>query len=73
VRIDNGEWLEAKLRAPLSDLTWVIWRFDMPFQQGEHTLTVRCFDGQGTPQIITPAEPHPNGASGADTKKFETA
>lgn len=68
VRIDNGEWLECRLRTPLSETTWVIWRYDMPFLEGEHTLTVRCYDGKGTPQIITPAPPHPSGASGLDSK-----
>jgi hypothetical protein len=56
------------LRSPLSGLTWVIWRYDWPFQPGEHTLTVRCFDGSGAPQIPEMAAPHPSGASGLHTK-----
>ena len=70
--IDRGDWQPAKLRTPLSGLTWVIWRFDMPFMEGVHTLTVRCSDGNGTPQIITHAPPHPSGASGLDSRKFRT-
>ena len=31
VRVDAGEWREARLRTPLSGLTWVIWRADLPF------------------------------------------
>lgn len=68
VRMDDGEWHEARLRAPLSDLTWVVWRYDWPFQPGEHTLTVRCFDGGGAAQIEKPAPPHPSGASGLHGK-----
>jgi DMSO/TMAO reductase YedYZ molybdopterin-dependent catalytic subunit len=64
IRVDSGEWREAQLRAPLSGTTWVIWRFDWPFEPGRHTFTVRCTDGSGTPQIATPAEPHPSGATG---------
>jgi hypothetical protein len=64
VQVDGGEWRRARLRTPLSELTWVIWRYDMPFQAGEHTLTVRCYDGSGAPQIATPSPPHPSGASG---------
>ncbi|HEX9304870.1 MAG TPA: molybdopterin-dependent oxidoreductase [Thermoanaerobaculia bacterium] len=68
VRIDNGPWNEARLRAPLSGLTWVIWRYDWPFQRGEHTLTVHCYDGKGALQIAEMAAPHPSGASGLHSK-----
>ena len=71
LRIDDGEWLETKLRTPLSDLTWVVWRYDMPFREGAHRLTVRCYDGNGTPQIITPAPPHPSGASGLNNRTWK--
>src|SRR5262249_16291831 len=39
VQVDAGEWREAQLRTPLSGLTWVVWRYDWPFQAGKHTLT----------------------------------
>lgn len=64
VRVDDGEWQEALLRTPLSDTTWVIWRYDYPYQEGEHAFTVRCYEADGTPQIETPASPHPSGATG---------
>lgn len=64
VRVDNGPWQEAALRTPLSDLTWVVWRFDWPFKPGEHTFTVRCYDGSGAPQITDSRPPVPSGASG---------
>ena len=44
-----------ELRQPLSDLTWVLWRYDWPFSAGTHTLTVRAFDGQGRPQVTEQA------------------
>jgi DMSO/TMAO reductase YedYZ molybdopterin-dependent catalytic subunit len=68
VRVDEGEWRPAQLRRPLSDITWVIWRYDWPFEKGKHTLTVRCFDGSGSPQIVEDAPPHPSGASGLHSK-----
>lgn len=68
VRVDDGDWREAQLREPLSGLTWVVWRYDMPFEPGDHTFTVRCYDGNGTPQIAEPTPPHPDGATGLDTK-----
>jgi DMSO/TMAO reductase YedYZ molybdopterin-dependent catalytic subunit len=68
VRVDDGPWREARLRAPLSETTWVVWRYDWPFQPGNHTFTVRCFDGGGVPQIVDVAPPHPSGASGLHSK-----
>jgi DMSO/TMAO reductase YedYZ molybdopterin-dependent catalytic subunit len=45
VQVDTGPWEQAELRTPLSRLTWVIWKYDWPFQSGKHTFTVRCYDG----------------------------
>src|SRR5690606_7107298 len=28
VQMDDGEWMQAELREPLSDTTWVVWRVD---------------------------------------------
>ena len=69
VRIDDAEWLEAKLRAPLSDKTWVIWRYEMPFEAGEHRFAVRCYDGNGAVQISEPSPPHPEGATGLHSQR----
>jgi len=70
VQVDGGPWEQAELRTPLSDLTWVIWRYDWPYQSGKHTFTVRCYDGNGTPQIETASPPEPNGATGLDSKSM---
>lgn len=64
VRIDDGEWQPARLREPLSGTTWVIWRFDWTFREGDHTFTVRCFEGDGTPQIERRSPVRPSGATG---------
>jgi hypothetical protein len=69
IRVDEGEWYEAHLRAPLSETTWVVWRYDWPFQEGSHTLTVRCYDGDGTAQVAQPAAPHPSGATGLHSRR----
>jgi DMSO/TMAO reductase YedYZ molybdopterin-dependent catalytic subunit len=68
LQVDEGSWQPAQLRTPLSSLTWVLWRYDWPFRHGNHTFKVRCYDGQGTPQIVTPAPPDPDGASGLYSK-----
>ncbi|MEZ4667636.1 MAG: molybdopterin-dependent oxidoreductase [Anaerolineae bacterium] len=67
VKVDDGEWVEAKLRKPLSDVTWVIWRYDWPFVEGRHTFAVRAYEGDGTPQIETDAGARPSGATGIHT------
>lgn len=64
VRVDDGEWAEARLRRPLSETTWVIWRYDWPFVEGAHTFHVRCVETSGAPQIETSAPPRPSGATG---------
>jgi DMSO/TMAO reductase YedYZ molybdopterin-dependent catalytic subunit len=64
VRVDGGDWQDAELRSPLSDTTWVIWRFEWPFETGEHEFEVRCAEADGTLQIAQPRPPHPSGARG---------
>ena len=68
VQVDNGPWEQALIRTPLSELTWVIWRYDWPFRPGKHTFTVRCYDGNGTLQIAAPSPPEPDGATGLSSR-----
>lgn len=69
VQVDDGEWQEARLRAPISGTTWVIWRFDWPFEAGDHTFFVRCVDGQSTPQIERVQDARPSGATGVHRRR----
>ncbi len=69
VQVDGGEWQQAELREPMSDLTWVLWRFEWPFEPGEHTFTVRCTDGDGETQITERRPPHPSGATGLNNEQ----
>ena len=68
VQVDDGVWQQAQLRSPLSDLTWVLWRCEWPFQEGTHTFSVRAYDGTGTPQEEEPSLPYPDGATGIHQK-----
>ena len=70
VQVDDGPWQQAELRTPLSQLTWVMWKYDWPFQSGKHTFTVRCYDGTGTLQIVRPSPAAPDGATGLDSKSM---
>jgi DMSO/TMAO reductase YedYZ molybdopterin-dependent catalytic subunit len=68
LQVDDGPWQEAALRTPLSHLTWVVWRYEWPFDHGKHTFTVRCCEGNGTPQIATQSPVEPSGATGLYNK-----
>ena len=69
VRVDGGPWAAAQLRTPLSETTWVIWRYDWPFQEGKHTFEVRCAEADGAPQIEEEQGNRPDGASGIHNRK----
>lgn len=64
VRVDGQAWQEAQLREPLSETTWVLWRYDWPFEEGEHVFEVRCYDGDGEMQITERTPQRPDGATG---------
>jgi len=64
VQVDGAEWQAAQLRQPLSDRTWVIWRYDWRFEPGEHSFAVRSIETDGTPQIETVEGVRPSGATG---------
>jgi DMSO/TMAO reductase YedYZ molybdopterin-dependent catalytic subunit len=69
VRVDGGPWEEALLRSPLSETSWVIWRYDWPFKAGDHTFEVRCYEGDGTPQVAEESDAHPSGATGIHSEE----
>ena len=65
---NRDEWYEAELRSPLSEASWVIWRFDWPFEEGNHDFEVRCVEADGAPQIEEFNSPRPSGATGLHHK-----
>ena len=69
VRVNGGAWEEARLRQPLSETTWVVWRYDWPFAPGEHTFEVRCAEADGSPQIESQRGNRPSGATGIHRKE----
>ncbi len=69
IQVDGeGPWHEAQLRAPLSEASWVIWRVDWPFSEGDHEFVVRCLEADGSPQIEEFNSPRPSGATGLHQK-----
>jgi len=64
VRIDRGEWQEARLGEELNRSTWRQWVYEWDAPVGAHTLSVRATDGAGEVQTAQRADPIPDGASG---------
>lgn len=71
VRVNDGEWEAAQLRTPLSETTWVIWRYKWPFRPGDHIIYVRCVDGNGQPQVEESRSSRPSGATGIYDMRFQ--
>lgn len=69
VRVDGGDWEEAQLRSPLSETTWVIWRYEWPFEEGQHTFEVRSYEGDGTLQVLEDSPARPDGATGIHSEE----
>ena len=65
---NRDEWYEAELRQPLSDASWVIWRVDWPFEEGNHDFEVRCVEADGSRQVEEFNPPRPSGATGLHHK-----
>jgi DMSO/TMAO reductase YedYZ molybdopterin-dependent catalytic subunit len=66
VRIDDAPWQPAELEPYAPDLLWQRWLLRWQAEPGEHTLAVRCVDGDGNPQVETERRPHPDGMTGLD-------
>ncbi|MDJ0496899.1 MAG: molybdopterin-dependent oxidoreductase [Acidimicrobiia bacterium] len=73
VQLDDGDWVECELTAPLSDKAWVQWKAEVPAQPGPHQARVRATDGTGETQTAVQARPAPDGATGHHTINFNVA
>jgi DMSO/TMAO reductase YedYZ molybdopterin-dependent catalytic subunit len=67
VRIDDGGWRPAHTSTPISNATWVQWRFDWAAVPGPHRIEVRATDGTGEIQTDRVTPPAPDGARGHHT------
>ena len=50
IQVDDGEWREAELSAPISDATWVQWRLETDAPGGDHQVRVRATDTTARPR-----------------------
>jgi len=64
VRVDEGQWQEARLAEVPSVDTWRQWVWEWDAKPGSHRIEVRATDSDGTTQTDKRAEPYPSGATG---------
>ena len=64
VRVDGGDWLEARLATDLTDDAWRQWVLDWDATPGEHLLEVRATDKTGDTQTEERTPVAPDGATG---------
>jgi DMSO/TMAO reductase YedYZ molybdopterin-dependent catalytic subunit len=69
VRVDDGEWREARLGQAVSDDTWCQWLIDWDATPGRHVLQVRATDTTGATQTDEVADVVPDGATGWHTRR----
>jgi DMSO/TMAO reductase YedYZ molybdopterin-dependent catalytic subunit len=67
VRIDGGEWQDARLGADVGNDYWRQWYVDWDAVAGQHTLAVRALDENGESQSSARATVFPDGASGVQS------
>ncbi|WP_432521326.1 molybdopterin-dependent oxidoreductase [Kineococcus sp. SYSU DK006] len=68
VRVDEGEWQQARVLPSASSDTWCQWVWEWnATETGNHSLQVRATDGTGAVQTDVVAAPIPDGASGYDS------
>jgi DMSO/TMAO reductase YedYZ molybdopterin-dependent catalytic subunit len=71
VRVDDGEWREARLAPDLTIDSWRQWVYEWDttgLEPGEHRLQVRATDATGETQTDEVARPDPDGATGWHTR-----
>jgi DMSO/TMAO reductase YedYZ molybdopterin-dependent catalytic subunit len=64
VRVDGGQWHEARLAAVPGIDTWRQWVWEWDATGGNHVIEARATDKTGYTQTAAQAQPEPNGASG---------
>ena len=64
VRVDAGNWVEARLAAQDSIDTWRQWVYEWDADSGTHNVEVRATDADGNTQTSRRVSPRPDGATG---------
>jgi DMSO/TMAO reductase YedYZ molybdopterin-dependent catalytic subunit len=67
VRVDGGDWHQARLAAVPGIDTWRQWVWEWDATRGNHVIEARATDKTGYTQTPAVAPPPPNGATGYPT------
>lgn len=67
VRIDDGDWQDARLGTDATVDAWRQWVYEWPAMKGSHQIAVRAIDRSGAVQTSAKADPAPDGATGWHT------
>jgi DMSO/TMAO reductase YedYZ molybdopterin-dependent catalytic subunit len=73
VRIDDGDWQEARLGNDVTNDAWRQWVLDWDAKPGKYTIQVRATDKDGNTQTADVAPPDPDGATGYHTRTVKVA
>ncbi|MFI7640882.1 molybdopterin-dependent oxidoreductase [Nonomuraea sp. NPDC049400] len=73
VRVDGGQWRQARLAEVPGPDTWRQWSIDWDAAPGRHTIQVRATDAAGRTQTEQEAPPAPDGATGWHTITVQVA
>lgn len=76
VRVDDGEWQEARLAPDVTIDSWRQWVYEWDttgVEPGEHRLQVRATDATGETQTEEVSRPDPDGATGWHTRTVSVA
>jgi DMSO/TMAO reductase YedYZ molybdopterin-dependent catalytic subunit len=73
VRIDGGEWQQAKLGPSAGVEYWRQWYLPWDAKTGSHMVAVRCTDQKGQVQVEQRTTPFPDGSSGIQEIVFTVA
>ncbi len=68
VRVDDGEWKQARLGNDVTNDAWRQWVLDWDATPGKYTIQVRATDKNGDTQTADVAPPDPDGATGYHTR-----
>jgi DMSO/TMAO reductase YedYZ molybdopterin-dependent catalytic subunit len=73
VRVDDGEWIQARLGEVASENTWVQWMSPWTATRGDHVISVRATDRTGAVQTEKRSAPDPDGATGYHQRRISVS
>jgi hypothetical protein len=67
IQVDGGDWTPATISTPISDATWVQFVHPWEATSGDHRISVRATDGDGSFRPTSAPDPNGTGPEGHHT------